>query len=257
MKKTKTLNPNQLEFLRSQLITKFKVRHPNEDLVLKTYAPAYDDLRNDIIKVIPSKEGSVSLGRLRKLFYYTNPDLCPIKQLETPSFGKDFLEVLEKYIAEEGKVITTTAPSVQNSTEIKNLRQVAKKLIWAVAVLSLIWLNPITVKNYLLDWCVGGRYDYYWEMCDGTLAVNRGIRGHRSDSYVCKSIFDQTDGDCDTEVFSKNDLKLENLCVGKAGMQGKAFVERHGGIDTCYGKGPYYGRLDSFRIVRIGNGCSK
>jgi len=96
-------------------------------------------------------------------------------------------------------------------------------------------LNPNNVKNVLVSWAVGGRYDYYWEMADGTIAVNRGVRGYRSNSYVFSSIFDQTSGDCDTEVW-QNGKRYRNLCLGNAGGEGCAFVENHGGIVAFYRK---------------------
>jgi hypothetical protein len=79
------------------------------------------------------------------------------------------------------------------------------------------------------------RYDYYWEMADGTVAVNRGVRCYRGSNYVFSSIFDQTSGDCDTEVY-QNGKRYRNLCLGNAGGEGRAFVKDHGGIVAFYRK---------------------
>lgn len=79
------------------------------------------------------------------------------------------------------------------------------------------------------------RWDYYWEMDDGTIAINRGVRCYRGDDFVFSSIFDKTSGDCDTEVH-RNGKRYENLCLGKAGGQGRAFVKAHGGIRKFYRK---------------------
>lgn len=91
------------------------------------------------------------------------------------------------------------------------------------------------IGKKVADIFVGGRYDYFWEMADGTIAVNRGVRGYRSVEYVFSSIYDMTPGDCDTEVW-QNRQRYRNLCVGNAGGQGTAFVEQHGGIVAFYRK---------------------
>ena len=36
-------------------------------------------------------------------------------------------------------------------------------------------------------------------MADRTIAINRDIRGYRNPSYVFRSNFDETSGDCDTK----------------------------------------------------------
>jgi len=79
------------------------------------------------------------------------------------------------------------------------------------------------------------RWDYYWEMADGAIAINRGVRCYRGDNYVFSSIFDWTSGDCDTEVWY-NGKRYRNLCLGNAGGQGESFVESHGGVVAFYRK---------------------
>ncbi len=79
------------------------------------------------------------------------------------------------------------------------------------------------------------RWDYYWEMADGTIAINHGVRCYRGDEFVFSSIFDMTSGDCDTQVW-QNGQRYKNLCLGNAGGEGQAFVERHGGIKAFYRK---------------------
>lgn len=117
-----------------------------------------------------------------------------------------------------------------NAQDFKTVLKYGEKLD-----LANIGRQMTNIGKKVTDIFVGGRYDYYWEMADGAVAVNRGVRGYRSVEYVFSSIFDQTAGDCDTEVW-QNSQRYQNLCVGRAGGQGTAFVNRHGGIVAFYRK---------------------
>ena len=98
MARTKSLGGAELEKLRAAIREKFRKRNPGlKPVPATTYKEAYDDLRDDIIRVVPEAEQSVSLIRLRKLFYYTDPSVCDAAQLENPGFGKDFLDALDIY----------------------------------------------------------------------------------------------------------------------------------------------------------------
>ncbi|MCK6692781.1 MAG: hypothetical protein L6Q97_11840 [Thermoanaerobaculia bacterium] len=98
MARTKSLGREELEKLRAAIREKFRKRNPGLKAVpATTYKEAYEDIRDDIIRVVPGAEQSVSLIRLRKLFYYTDPSVCDAEQLENASFGKDFLHALDVY----------------------------------------------------------------------------------------------------------------------------------------------------------------
>lgn len=98
MARTKSLGEAELKKLRAAIREKFRKRNPGLKAVPSTtYREAYDDLRDDIMRVVPEAEQSVSLIRLRKLFYYTDPSVCDAEQLENARFGKDFLDALEVY----------------------------------------------------------------------------------------------------------------------------------------------------------------
>lgn len=100
MPRTRYLSGEELKRLRRSLREKFRTRNPlSRPVQATTYKEAYDDLRGDIISVVPEAEQSVSLTRLRKLFYYTDPEVCNVAQLENANFGKDFLSTLEVYLA--------------------------------------------------------------------------------------------------------------------------------------------------------------
>lgn len=100
MARTRYLSGEELKRLRRSLLEKFRTRNPlSRSIQATTYKEAYDDLRKDIVNAVPGAEQSVSLTRLRKLFYYTDPKICDVAQLENANFGKDFLSTLEVYLA--------------------------------------------------------------------------------------------------------------------------------------------------------------
>ena len=96
--KTRLLSSSEASSLRGWVKACFAQRHPERKPVEpKTYLGAYEELRDDILAIVPEANSSISLNRLRKLFYYTDPEACTPEKMEAPSFGKDFLEALEQY----------------------------------------------------------------------------------------------------------------------------------------------------------------
>jgi hypothetical protein len=99
MAKIRELTQEEAERLRQQVRLRFLCNHSNRNGVRPTsFKGAYEDLRLDIIGNVPEAASAVSLTRLRKLFYYTDPAACPTEQLEKPSFGRDFIEALKQYV---------------------------------------------------------------------------------------------------------------------------------------------------------------
>jgi len=102
MPKIRELTQDEAARLREAVRARFMRQHTNGNAVrFATFKDAYDDLRKDILRVVPDKELSVSTTRLRKLFYYTDETVCPPEQLQKPSFGRDFIETLEQYIRDD------------------------------------------------------------------------------------------------------------------------------------------------------------
>lgn len=123
MARTQKLSLTELSILRERIQARFHNRVPGKKLTGTTYKEAYEDLRNDIILLNPEGESAVSLNRLRKLFYYTNPQFCSEDKLENPIFGKDFLSVLDNYIADEKDII-------YKKDELSHSLNRRKQLIW-------------------------------------------------------------------------------------------------------------------------------
>jgi len=116
--------------------------------------------------VVPDTEASITTNRLRKLFYYTNPEVCAEDKFENPSFGNDFIQVLFKYIEEEPNPTTI----------IPEPRQFPRKWLWpgaalllflAIAVAMWQWLDrPKYWEEDFNDVSVEGLKSRGWEILD-------------------------------------------------------------------------------------------
>ncbi|NUQ25001.1 MAG: hypothetical protein HUU34_13700 [Saprospiraceae bacterium] len=142
MARTEKLSSDDLELLREKIRKKFQYRMPGKEIPGSTYKEAYEDLREDILKQAPDGKGSVSLNRLRKLFYYTDPKFCSEDKLENAVFGKDFLSVLELYISDENG---TQQRPVQYEPSFKG----TKRWIWlgSLGLLIITFLSMVALLN--------------------------------------------------------------------------------------------------------------
>lgn len=134
MARTQYLDEKALQLLRSALREKYLQRNPGQKPVpATTYKEAYEELRDDILRVAPDAHQSVSLIRLRKLFYYTDSSVCDPAQLENASFGKDFLDALYLYAGPAGKPpIPPPLPSNRWRTAAFILLALASLSLWRV-----------------------------------------------------------------------------------------------------------------------------
>jgi len=150
MSRIRELTSEGASQLRLQVRQRFARGHSNENgFRPSTFKGAYEDLRDDIIRNVPGAEFSVSLIRLRKLFYYTDPAVCPAEQLEKPSFGRDFVETLEKYAGVE-KTETSTAVLATGKTS-RLATGLSLLIVFALGGL-LLWLFwPRTLRNWRED----------------------------------------------------------------------------------------------------------
>jgi hypothetical protein len=105
MSKIRELGHEEATRLRQQVRQRFlRGRSNGNGFRPSSFKGAYENLRDDIVGKVLGSESSVSLTRLRKLFYYTDPAVCPPEQLEKTSFGRDFVEALEIYVREEASM---------------------------------------------------------------------------------------------------------------------------------------------------------
>ena len=99
MGKIRSLSDDEAGHLRASLLNAYRERF-GRVFTPVTYLGAYEHLRDMILSGLPGEPGvasSVSPHRLRKLFYYTDPSFCPSGQLETLSFGDDFISLLKQF----------------------------------------------------------------------------------------------------------------------------------------------------------------
>lgn len=98
MSKILTLSSEEAQQLRIHLLQAYKLE-TGKDFTPVTYLGAYDHLRSFILvklQIRPEDEASISVHRLRKLFYYTDPAYCTEDKLEALSFGEDFISPLQR-----------------------------------------------------------------------------------------------------------------------------------------------------------------
>lgn len=118
MAKIRELSREAADRLRQQVRHRFLRGHSHGNgFRPSSFKGAYEDLRLDIIRNEPASESAVSLTRLRKLFYYADPEVCPPEQLEKASFGRDFIEALEQYVREEAPATPRLAPPLPGAVK--------------------------------------------------------------------------------------------------------------------------------------------
>lgn len=150
MSKIRALSQDEAALLRRQVQQRFRQGNNNGNgFRPSSFKGAYDDLRSDIIAALPGTEFSVSLTRLRKLFYYTDPGVCPAEQLEKPSFGRDFIEALQAYVKD-----AAPTPEVHRTIETKSI---VRRFAWLALVpilaggILFVMLQPPNPQNWRED----------------------------------------------------------------------------------------------------------
>ncbi len=137
MGKIRSLTEDEAGHLRSNLLKAYRKRFCRVFIPV-TYLGAYEDLREMILSVLsgkPDAASSVSLHRLRKLFYYTDPSFCPSGQLETLSFGDDFISLLEKFCRE--KTTMTKEEAVIKPTTHLPVRR-SRRMVYLVSTILIV-----------------------------------------------------------------------------------------------------------------------
>ncbi len=160
--KTKLLSHAALEDLRIRVQKRYLSNAlDRKPMIINTFLGSYEALRGDILRVFPNAEPSISLTRLRKFFYYTNPALCATEQLERGSFGKDFLEALERYAGE-----STVSIPVGNQ---KRWWMLGTLFIVGAIIISIFLSCPETPKAWreeFHDVSIKGLQKRGWEFMD-------------------------------------------------------------------------------------------
>lgn len=160
--KTKLLSDAALEDLRIRVQKRYLSNAlDRKPMIINTFLGSYEALRGDILRVFPNAEPSISLTRLRKFFYYTNPALCATEQLERGSFGKDFLEVLEHYVAQ---------PEAQPTHRSPKKWWMLVGAFCLLCVMGATWcFNPQEIRDfeeYFEDTSLDGLKKNGWEIAD-------------------------------------------------------------------------------------------
>lgn len=109
----KELTPGEVAVLRERIKKRYAQSPYNgSGFRITQYKDAYQPLADDIARVVPDAAASVTTHRLRKLFYYSDPDVCATDKQEKPSFGDDFVRALRAYAGEE-KTLPAQMPDIR------------------------------------------------------------------------------------------------------------------------------------------------
>lgn len=130
----KELTYKEAQLLRQQVLLRFR-QGPFQGAGIRVsqYKKSYEPLAADIASIVKNGQVSVTPHRLRKLFYYTDPNVCEPDKLEKPSFGVDFIEAIFEYLRERD------APAaVAQTVLVPPPRRRSKRLLWFGAALSLL-----------------------------------------------------------------------------------------------------------------------
>lgn len=228
MPKIRELTYEEVAHLREQVRARFLQQHANgRPSRFATFKDAYEELRADIIKKVPGKASSVSTTRLRKLFYYTDPKICPPEQMQKPSFGRDFIEVLEQYIGGE---------KPESPTPLK-VKPRIWKMTWLLLPVLLIggfatWFFQMgTAKNWREDFDSASVADlraqgFGWQDFDSlwwskqlrkgsltfyTLAGDYWVKPHEP-KKIKNLIYKKLEGDCFSVIVKIDDFDPQQNC---------------------------------------------
>jgi hypothetical protein len=161
----KELTLEEAAQLRELVKNRFQQGHFNgSGFRITQYKEAYQALADDIQHSVKGDAASISTHRLRKLFFYTDPAICPGERLEKPSFGDDFIRVLFVYVATLPDIVKNGEPKPQEPrVQISEIFQ-PKEQTTKVLSSKWVWRTIAIVLFIILSW-MGWKYleqPAYW-----------------------------------------------------------------------------------------------
>lgn len=150
MGRIKHITEDELHLLRNQVRARFLQNYPNSlNLKFNAYKPNYQEMRADMLESLEHPNGSVSHGRLRKLFFYTDAAKAG-SGYENPRFGVDFLDACYLYSTDnkyDRASYLSMKPQLDKSRRIKTfLRQNFTMLIGVIIVI----LMGVLLARYVM-----------------------------------------------------------------------------------------------------------
>ena len=139
------LGSQELEKLRHLVLEKYRSDPNNPKIKINSYKPGYIPLLTDIQNSIPHCAEAAGLSRLVKLIYFTNPSLCAPSQIQSGSFGSDFIDCCYQY-ATNGSFNRDSFLLNNKGTKEKSIP--VRKLILAILAFLIILLSGyFIIKN--------------------------------------------------------------------------------------------------------------
>ena len=171
MSKILTLSIEEAQELRIHLLQGYKWE-TGKDYTPVTYLGAYNDLRGFILSRLQDKpeiEASISVHRLRKLFYYTDPAYCQVDKLEVPSFGEDFILPIKKIIL-QNRLVFESPPPIQEQFKTRKKNFIAASRLICLALLTYLYLDifqkPFSIRDDFQNNSVEALKRRGWDIMD-------------------------------------------------------------------------------------------
>lgn len=256
MPRATAISAGEATLLRKAIEDRFLRECPHvQKLKKNSYKESYRDLSQHMASSVPSKKNEFSITRLRKLFYYSDPNKSNVEVL--PSFGELFLEGCYEYIS-EGEQTRESFLTVHLESESQQPGQ--GELVKSAGVKPSgfakvrkrfrYWLSLTFLLGFLLGGIIGfasgqetrflvwlfDRKHIWWicEFEDGTLVYNN-FRSYRSNKEVMAYFLGETPGDCRSFTWKKTSagkVKRHAMCFDESNA--KKNLAKHGGIVKVY-----------------------
>ncbi|MEM6347146.1 MAG: hypothetical protein AAF927_24870 [Bacteroidota bacterium] len=261
MPRATAISAGEAALLRHAIEDRFLRECPHvQQLKKNSYKESYRDLSQHLASVVPSHKNEFSTTRLRKLFYYSDPNKTKAEVI--PSFGEMFLEGCYEYISEG----THTRESYLNTHFQQETSAPEKELgenptrAFHLSPLAILrssfksWFSPAFFVGLFFGGLVGltmgqearfliwifERKHTWWicEYADGTLVYNN-FRSYRSSDEVMDYFRGETPGDCRSFTLEKNESgKAVRTAMCFDQINAKKNLSLHGEILSVYKEPP-------------------
>lgn len=256
MPRATAISAGEATLLRHAIEDRFLRECPHvQQLKKNSYKESYRDLSQHMASSVPSHKSEFSITRLRKLFYYSDPNKSTAEvQL---SFGEMFLEGCYEYISEGEHTRESFLNKQFKSeppTQAKKKLESRKMTKWSNFESSGRKLRSLIKPAFVIGFLLGGILGLalgqesrfllwlfepnhtYWicEFEDGTLVYNN-FRSYRSGKEVMAYFKGETPGDCDSFSWKRTSagkIKRHTMCFDESNA--KKNLAKHGGIVKVY-----------------------
>lgn len=149
MARTALLTNEELLFLKQAIVEKFRRTNPYaQEFKPNAFLPNYNELKQSMEVALPDMATSISLKRLRKLFYDTDTERREPGKVVKPNFGVDFLNACYLYITDKKHNRQSYLLNNKNQESTPSINSLLRKrliipglgLLFIIIIVAVIWL---------------------------------------------------------------------------------------------------------------------